>query len=462
MESRSPAGWPNETASSRFAIEVVERLRSAGFQALWAGGCVRDLILGLQPSDYDVATDAVPERVMDLFRRTVPVGLSFGVVRVLGPVRGVEIEVATFRSDGRYLDGRRPEDVRFGTAADDAVRRDFTINGIFFDPIANQVIDYVGGQADLDAGIVRAIGDPRQRFEEDKLRLLRAVRFAARFGFQIEARTRQAIESLGEEIRVVAVERIAQELIKILQHPTRAEGVHLAHQTGLLRTILPEVDQLYDRTEWQGVLHESPSLGQHVERVLARLPRDPLPSPALALAALLHELGRAEVAGDAEITRDSQGLRRDDVGARRALEVAMRLRLSNDDRNRVSWLVEHHAALADVQALSPAVRKRLLSRPGIAELIALHRADAEAEGRSTRPVDFADDYRSALPEGPLDPPPLVNGNDLGALGIVPGPIFKALLECVRDAQLNGLVSTKEEALAWLQSQTRAGSEPDCA
>ena len=408
---------------NRFAFEVVERLRSAGFQALWAGGCVRDLFLGKHPSDYDVATNAVPEQVMKLFKRTVPVGVSFGVVRVQGPLRGLEVEVATFRSDGRYLDGRRPEEVTFGSASEDAARRDFSINGMYLDPLSGQIIDYVGGQADLEAGIVRAIGDPHRRFQEDKLRLLRAIRFAGRFGFQIETQTRNAIEKHAAEISVVAPERIAQELFKILQHSSRAYGIRLAHQTGLLATILPEVDQHYL------------AVGEHLEAVLERLMPGPDSSHVLGLAALLHELEP----GDPELS------------ARRAIEVAQKLRLSNADRERLEWLIEHHATFDHIAEATPAVRKKLFVEPGMGDLLCLARAHAESQQQSTRHVDFVEQYLNTLPEGSLDPAPLIGGRDLQNLGIPAGPIFKRLLDQVRDEQLNGTITTHDQAVAWVKN-----------
>ena len=452
MESAVNGAWRNGSAANRFAIEVVQRLRSEGFQALWAGGCVRDLFLGKSPSDYDVATDAVPEQVMKLFRRTVPVGLSFGVVRVLGATRGTEIEVATFRSDGRYLDGRRPEDVKFGSASEDAARRDFSINGMFLDPISGEIIDYVGGRNDLEAGIVRAIGDPHKRFAEDKLRLLRAVRFAARFGFQIETQTQIAMETHAAEIAVVAAERIAQELLKILQHPSRAYGIRLAQQTGLLAAILPEVDRMYGWPQAGNAGTEESSIGQHLERVLERLVPEPGTSPVLGLAALLHELGRDSCDLAPRSPGESPLVQKDHWGAERAGLVGLRLKLSRADCERMSWLVENQAAIERIAEVMPAVRKRLLHHPGICDLICLTRAHAESEQQTTRQVEFAEHYLGTLPEGPLDPPALLNGRDLHSLGIPAGPIFKHLLEQVRDEQLNGSLTTHEQALAWVRNQ----------
>lgn len=414
-----------------FAVEVVERLRAARFQALWAGGCVRDLVLGHAPSDYDVATDAMPRVVMRIFPRTVPVGVSFGVVRVLGPAGAGEVEVATFRSDGRYLDGRRPESVRFGRPEDDARRRDFTINGMFLDPIAGELIDFVGGRADLEAGIVRAIGDPRARFEEDKLRLVRAVRFAARFGFAIDPETHAAVVALASKIAVVAPERIAQELRRMLVDRSRRRGVELLAETGLLAELLPEVERLREPgapAEWSRTLGTLEALGA-----------EPPPSFPLALAALLLDVPVEEGPADAA------GLR--PVGRLRG--IGRRLRLSNDELERTAWLVRHHDALERALEGRPSARKTLLVQPGAGELIRLAAARSQAEGHAPTISDAARRYLTELPEGPLDPPPLVSGDDLRALGIPPGPAYKRLLVAVRTSQLDGVILTRQEALDWI-------------
>ena len=420
-------------AKHQLALEIVRQLRSRGYQALFAGGCVRDLLLGQTPSDYDVATDARPEQVMGLFRRCIPVGASFGVVRVLGQTSQGDVEVATFRSDGAYVDGRHPEQVYFGTAERDAHRRDFTINGMFLDPISDEVIDYVGGQADLEAGIVRAIGDPAARFREDKLRLLRAVRFTARLDFQLDRPTRRALEHMAPELRVVAVERVAQELRKILVDRRRAAGLELIREVGLLGEIAPPCARLADEHDPE----TRDDLWSHTLRVLDSLPADP--SFPLALAALLHETGCAS-----ELDR-SRGLQL--VAREIADGQCRRLRLSNQERERTSWLVEHHQALRNAPELKPSRLKRLLSHPGIEELLELHRAHALAVGAGSSDVAFCEKYMKNQPQGPLDPPRLITGHDLARLGLKPGPRFTSLLEAVRDAQLDGRVGDTTEALA---------------
>jgi len=403
-----------------FALQVVRTLRDAGFQALWAGGCVRDLILGVAPSDYDVATDAVPEAVMRLFRRTIPVGISFGVVRVLGPRDAGEVEVATFRSDGRYLDGRHPESVRFGSPEEDAARRDFTINGMFLDPLTDMIIDHVGGRDDLKHGILRAIGDPVQRFTEDKLRLLRAVRFASRFSFRLDPATEAALRAMADQVTVVAPERITQEWKRLLLHPNRVGGVRLTDETGLLRSVLPELKTL------QGVHRPEDAprdLWEHSLRVLELLPNDG--SFPLMLAALLHEVGEG------------------------VDERCRALKLSNAERERVVWLIGHQNALVEPRALSEARLKRMLARPEVHDLLALQRAEALATSGDLSAVDFCEAYLLDQPQGPIDPPPLLNGKDLQAHGLRPGPDFSRWLDQIRDAQLDRLIETKGEALAYL-------------
>lgn len=432
------SGRPLDRDRARqFATEVVTRLQGSGFQALWAGGCVRDLILGEEPSDFDVATDARPEQVMRIFRRHVPVGASFGVVRVLGP-SGLDVEVATFRADGEYRDGRRPESVEFADARRDAERRDFTINGMFLDPLGGEILDFVGGRADLDARVIRAIGDPAARFNEDKLRLLRAVRFAARFGGTIEPATARAVAAMADQVTVVAAERIAQELRKMLAHPTRAGAMALALDAGLLAQILPPVARL------RGIPAHAPAfpgddLWDHTRRVLALLPARS--GFELALAALLHEVGRVDPG--------AEGDDHERTGRKVAETLGRALKLANVEREHVAWLVGSHRALVDPARLTTSQVKRQLAAPGIDDLLALHRADGLATRGEAENVEYCEAYRRDEPAGPIAPPPLLSGHDLGRHGFRPGPRFKELLDVAYDAQLDGLVATKDEALAWL-------------
>ena len=438
---------PRDEARRSFATEVVARLKAAGFQALWAGGCVRDLALGLEPSDYDVATDATPERVMGLFRRTVPVGVSFGVVRVLGPEDAGEVEVATFRSDGAYLDGRRPDSVTFGDARLDAERRDFTINGMFLDPMTGEVLDFVGGRADLDAKVLRAIGDPVERFAEDKLRLIRAVRFAARFGMTIDPGTRASLEAMAGQVRVVSVERIAQELRKMLVHPSRSRAMALAMDVGLIAAILPPLVRARGLFQGKPVQPQG-DLWDHILLVLDLLPADP--SFPLAFAALLHDVGKPDTKGlrNGRTTFHNHEQR----GRAIADRLCRDLKLANHERERVAWLVEYHQYLGEATKLRESKLKRILAEPGIEDLLALHRADALASTGDASHVDYCEAYLREQPAGPINPPPLLNGHDLARHGLKSGPQTKLHLEMVREAQLDRIIHSKKEALDWLDRQ----------
>lgn len=403
-----------------FAVECVRTLQAAGFRALWAGGCVRDELLGLTPNDYDIATDARPEQVQKLFRRSLAIGAAFGVIEVIGPrdaSRGGEhltVEVATFRSDGTYSDGRRPDSVVFSSPEEDAARRDFTINGMFFDPIAGQLHDYVGGRADLNAKVLRAIGDPAARFAEDKLRVLRAARIAARFGLMIAPATMAAAQATAPQVTVVSAERIADELRKLLTHPNRVGGVWLLWDLELVAPILPELKMTLQ-------------VRYAVSHAVAALTPEPVSFP-LAFAALLRRIDRPT-----------------------AEAIADRLRLSNAEKSRIAWLVENQGALLDAPTMRLSVLKPLLVHPGIEELLALHRA--LARGHHATHIEFCERVLRDTPREELDPPPLLTGNDLKALGMKPGPEFKRLLDAVREAQLDGQARTRDDALALVRSRS---------
>jgi len=431
-----------------FAVSVVQRLRDAGFQALWAGGCVRDELLGLVPKDYDVATDATPERVQKVFRRTIAVGASFGVIEVLGPRQPgapLRVQVATFRTDAAYTDGRRPDHVVFASPEEDALRRDFTINGMFFDPLQGQLIDYVGGQQDLHARVLRAIGDPRVRFAEDKLRMLRAVRIATRFELEIEEQTAAAIRSMADQIPVVSAERIAEELRQLLVHPRRARGMNLMLDLGLVTPILPELLPMKGLP--QG-LPAAPTgdLWDHVMAVLDNI--GPAPSFPLAMGTLLHDVGKPRTIGRAP--ERYTFYYHEHVGARMAGDICLRLKLSSAERERIVWLVEKHQYLADAKVMRPSKLKEVLAHPGIAELLTLHRADALATGRSVEHVDYCERLLRQWGAADLNPPPLLTGGDLLARGMKPGPQFKRLLDLVREAQLDGTIATTAEAWALIE------------
>jgi poly(A) polymerase len=432
-----------------FALEAVRRLQQAGYQALWAGGCVRDLILGHTPSDYDVATDARPEQVMSILPfRAVTVGISFGVVRVRHSRRpGAEVEVATFRSDGAYVDGRRPESIVFSSPELDAARRDFTINGMFLDPLTDTLVDYVGGEADLKNHILRAIGEPEARFREDKLRVLRAVRLAARFQFQIEPATLAAIKSMAGQVVTVSRERIAQELRKMLVHESRAEAMELALDTGLVAAVLPQLLSMKGMFQGKPMQPEG-DLWDHAMLVLKLLPANP--SFTLAFAALLHDVGKP-------MTRVFHHGRysfhhHEQVGARVSDRICRDLKLSNAKRERVDWLVAFHQYLGEAKKLRESKLKRILAEPGIDDLLALHRADALASTGNAEHVDYCEYYLKVEPAGPINPPPLITGHDLVRHGLKPGAQFAKILEQVREAQLEGQIKTKRAALEWVDSQ----------
>ncbi len=440
-----------------FALEVVLRLRRAGFQALWAGGCVRDLLLGLVPVDYDVATDATPEQVMlSLPFRAITVGISFGVVRIRHPrMHGIEVEVATFRSDGAYVDGRRPAAVAFSSPELDAARRDFTINGMFMDPESSQVIDYVGGLDDLRNQVLRAIGDPAERFREDKLRLLRAIRFAARFNLEIEPNTLQSLRAMAGEVVVVSPERIAQELRRMLVHVNRAQAMNMALEAGLVAAILPPLVDMRGLFQGKPVQPEG-DLWDHTMLVLRLLPVRP--SFTLAFAALVHDVGKP-------FTRANHHGRtsfhsHDQVGSRIADRLCRTLRLSNVERERITWLVAFHQYLGEAKKLREAKLKRVLAQPGIDELLALHRADALASTGDTEHVDYCAYYLENQPAGPINPPPLLTGHDLVRHGLEPGVHFSVILETIREAQLEGKLQSKREALDWVDRYMATGSWPD--
>jgi poly(A) polymerase len=430
---------PPPHTEREFAVDVVRRLREAGHEAVWAGGCVRDELLGLVPQDYDVATNALPEQVQHLFRRTIAVGASFGVVEVLGP-RPFKVQVATFRSDVSYSDGRRPDAVVFSSAREDALRRDFTVNGMFFDPLTDTLHDYVGGTADLEARVLRAIGDPFQRFAEDKLRMLRAVRVATRFDFAIEPATTDAIRSMAPQIGVVSAERIADELHKLLVLPRRARGMQLFMELGLAAAVLPELLPM------RGLPQGPPAapvgdLWEHTLRVLDLLGEMP-PFP-LALAALLHDVGKPRTVGRTPDRYTFYG--HEHVGKRLTSEIALRLKLSNDERERAEWLVEKHQILSDARQMRTSKLKTLLAHPGIRELLDLHRADALATGRSLDHVEYCEQMLREWSAEDLNPAPIVTGHDLQREGIPSGPLYKRLLDALREAQLDGTVKTWEQA-----------------
>jgi len=429
------------------ALRIVSRLRGAGHQALLAGGCVRDLLLGREPLDYDVATSAPAGEVQRLFPRTVPVGIQFGVVLVVEG--GQSVEVATFRRDGRYLDHRHPVDVEFADARADAERRDFTINGMFLDPDRpGEPIDYVGGRADLQAGIVRAIGDPEARFGEDRLRLLRAVRFAARLGYEIDPGTFAAIRRLAPTVRDIAWERIGEEIVKILLEGDARRGFELLERSELLAVVLPEVAALRG-VEQSSDHHPEGDVWIHTLRCLAQI-EPGRHGEVLALAALLHDVGkpaRASRLPDGRIAFHGHC----EVGAEMARAVCQRLRRSGDTAERVAGLVAHHLRHLDAPKMRIARLRRFLAEPWIDDLLELVRIDVLAASGDLAAWRFCKEQKDALPERELRPEPLLRGRDLVDLGYRPGPRFREILERAFDAQLEGELRSAEEARSWALS-----------
>ncbi len=408
----------------RFAIEVVEQLRAEGFIAYWAGGCVRDQFLGLAPGDYDVATNAKPDEIRRLFgeRRTLAIGAAYGVIAVLGPREAGQVEVTTFRSDADYRDGRHPERVVFSSPEEDAQRRDFTINGMFFDPLAEQVIDFVGGQEDLQRRIIRAIGDPHARITEDKLRMLRAVRFAARFDFELDPATAGAIREMATELTVVSAERIAAEMEAMLMDEHRARAMRLLAETGLLGVVLPE-QGAESGEQGAGNRGQGAESGEW-ERTLLLLDALRGPTFAVALAGLW--------AGVAD--------------SRIAETVGRRWKLAKRDFERAGWLLEHCAVLAEARRLPWSRLEPILIHEGIGELLSLGDAMA-AIGQLERDELVYCRERLSLPPEKLNPPPLLTGDDLIQLGVPRGRLYSTLLHKVRDAQLDGQITDRAQAVA---------------
>jgi poly(A) polymerase len=431
------------------ATSIVKRLKDAGFVTLFAGGCVRDALRDVPPKDIDIATRATPEDVQRLFSRTVPVGAQFGVVRILES--GFEFEVATFRADGIYLDGRRPTAVKYSTPEQDAQRRDFTVNGMFYDPLTGAVVDYVGGRADIERKLIRAIGNPDARFAEDRLRLLRAIRFSALLQFDIEEQTWEATRRSANKVTVVSPERIRDELMKILGSPFRVRGFDLLDESGLLAVILPEVERLKG-CEQPPQFHPEGDVFVHTRLMLELLPPDA--DALLAMSVLLHDIGKPPTQSyDAENDRIRFN-GHDKVGAEMAEEVMRRLRFSRHEIETVSEAVRNHMVFKDVQRMRPAKLKRFMARPTFDLELGLHRVDCLSSHGELDNHEFLRKKSEEFSQEPLIPVPLVRGGDLLALGLKPGPKIGELLEAVQTAQLEGEVSSREEALQLLGTLVR--------
>jgi len=473
---------PQPSPQFEAALQIIASLRAAGHQAYLAGGCVRDLLLGRAPSDYDVATSATPDIVLAMFDRTFAVGAHFGVVLVAhgDGETYLTTEVATFRSDGAYSDGRHPDAVRYTLSAEEDVkRRDFTINGLLLDPlkdagfspyinssevdegfsprgtfsnpladleqIRHAVLDHVNGLADLEAGIIRAIGRPEARFEEDHLRMLRAVRFAARFNFQLDSATARAIRSLAPKTAAVSRERVRDELTKMLTEGRARRAFELLDETALLPEVLPEVARMKG-VDQPPQYHPEGDVWVHTLGLLAQL--EPGCSPTLAWGALLHDVGKPPT-----FRRAPDRIRFDghvEVGVAIAAEILRRFRFSNDGTRQILALVDNHMRFADTERMKSSTLKRFFRLPAFEEHLALHRMDCLAGSGNLDHWRFTRERWTAMPEETVRPTPLITGRDLIAAGYRPGPAFKDVLRAVEDEQLEGSIVTREEAMRLAQ------------
>jgi poly(A) polymerase len=455
-----------DSEMKNLATSIVQALRQRGFQAYLVGGCVRDLLLRREPKDYDVATNATPEQVMNIFPETYAVGAQFGVVLV--PAREEKrnaasnastessshahvVEVATFRSDIGYSDGRHPDEVRFSQdPREDVARRDFTINGMLLDPLNDQtpgeVLDFVGGREDLAAGIIRTIGDPEKRFAEDKLRMLRAVRFAARFEYAIEPATFAAMQAMAPQIQVVSRERARDELTRMLTEGHARRAFLLLDESGLLKEVLPEISAMKGVAQ-PPEFHPEGDVFVHTLLLLENLPR---PCPlTLAWGALLHDVGKPPTFRVAERIRFDNHV---EVGVKMAEEICRRLRFSNDDTAQILALVANHMRFSHATRMSQSTLKKFLRMPAFDEHLALHRADCLASHGNLGTYEFVQQKQVEIPPEIMKPSPLVTGDDLIAAGHVPGPKFREILNAVEDAQLEGRLSLRDAALEFVRRE----------
>jgi poly(A) polymerase len=431
------------------ATDIVRQLKTAGHEAYFVGGCVRDPLLGKQPQDYDIATSARPEQVEQLFQRTVPVGRKFGVMLVIE--EGKQFQVATFRAESDYRDGRHPGRVTFCDAMADARRRDFTINGLFFDPIENRLHDWVGGEADLRAKTVRTIGDPQERFAEDHLRLLRTVRFAAQLGFMVEPQTFAAVEQSAGKITGVSAERIREELVKLFRPPHAARGLRLLRQSGLLAQILPEIMATIE-CEQPPLFHPEGSVYDHLIRILEQLPAEP-PS-SLVWAALLHDIGKPATASRDAQTGQIHFYGHEKEGAKIAGKILRRLRFSRKQIEEIVGCVQWHMQFKDVFQMRRSTLRQMLLRPTFPLELELHRLDCLGSHGCLDHYQYLVEQARKLEDRPEIRPPLLTGNDLVALGMEPGPAMGRLLSEIREKQLQDELKTSAQARTWAKKHIK--------
>ncbi len=440
--------------SAEKAKRIVLKLKEKGYEAYLAGGCVRDQLMGRPPKDYDIATSALPEEIQAVFPHTEAVGAQFGVILVIE--EGEAFETATFRSDLSYKDGRRPEAVRFTNAKEDALRRDFTVNGMFFDPVNGQVIDYIGGQKDLQAKVIRCIGEPEKRFDEDKLRILRAVRFSAELGFQLEPATKAAIPALASAISQVSWERIGIEMNKLLLCPLRRRGIELLDETGLLAQLLPELLAMKGCGQ-PPEFHPEGDVWIHTLLLMEKLEN---PSLELAWAALLHDVGKPATRTQAQ--GDRVRFNEHDIkSAEMAVEICRRFRLSNETTERIRVLIADHMRINQVEKMRVATLKRLFREEYFDDLLALHLVDCLASHGHRDLYEFCVAKKQELEklgaEQTLKPKPLINGGDLIRMGFRPGPLFKEVLEAVETEQLEGRITEYEQARLFVSDRYKGRS-----
>ncbi len=430
----------------KWATQVTKVLREAGFTAYFAGGCVRDLIMKEKPKDYDIATTATPDEIEKLFPKCVPVGKQFGVMVVV--IQKQHFEVATFRREGAYRDGRHPDEIAFTTPQEDAKRRDFTVNGLFYDPLKHCVIDYVEGKKDIQRKLVRTIGDPEARFQEDRLRLLRAVRFAANLGFKIESKTWQAIKRLRKEIHSVSQERVRDELIKMFTRPNAGRGLELLSESGLLAEILPEVEAMKG-VQQPPEFHPEGDVFVHTKMLMDQLKN---PSITLAFGALLHDVGKPSTFSD-------EGERihfynHPNVGAQMAREILTRLRFSNREIEDIVSCVDNHMKFANVKEMRVGKLKQFVARENFPVELEMHKIDCLASHGKLELYRFLKSKMKEFKQEDLKPKRLISGNDLIALGIEPGPIMKEILEEVYSLQLESKIASQDEAIRWVKKRYR--------
>jgi poly(A) polymerase len=436
------------------ALAIVRRLHSAGFLAFWVGGCVRDFLLGREPGDYDIVTCALPEQIEQLFKRTIPVGRKFGVMVVVES--GRQFQVATFRAEADYQDGRHPERVAFGDAEADARRRDFTVNGLFYDPVRKQLHDWVGGEADLRARIIRTIGAPVERFAEDHLRLLRAVRFAVQLDFGIEAGTFAALKANAAKIKTISAERVREELVKLFRPPHAPRGLDLLRESGLLEQVLPEIAATV-ACEQSPDFHPEGTVFNHLRLMLQHMPRDA--DPSLPWAVLLHDVAKPVTASADPETGSTHFYGHEKIGADMAGEILERLRFPRKQIDEVIKAVLFHMQFKDALQMRKSTLRRLLMRPTFPLELELHRLDCLGSHGRLDVYDFLAAQARQLEAQPQIRPPLLKGDDLIALGLKPGPALGALLAEIREKQLQDELKTKAEARKWARARIAGPKRP---